>query len=330
MNTSDIETSDYKTFLLNRIKFSLILFLQIPALVLSFVLFTFLKKNHQAKKAPQNYALLILLSVNFIQLSFTLPLNLNFYYHDNVTPATPAYCTGWVYLEFTLCSISEYLMATISVQRHMLVFNRYVLQIRRMRILLHHLPLYLSIIYPMTFYFFAVIMYPCDGTQWDYTSNICGPAVCYLVYDKVLGTLDWSINNGLPMVIIGLANIVLIVRVVKQKREQQRRLSWKKQRRLTLQLFCISSLYLVAWAPCLIVALVQILGYPTFLAQIQIDYLLFLISFIILFLPWIYLGLLPGLFVWIKTLCRHGPPQNTIGTIAQTQLITRTRVGIIH
>ncbi|CAF0868657.1 unnamed protein product [Rotaria sp. Silwood1] len=219
-------------------------------------------------------------------------------------------------------------MATISVQRHMLVFNRNVLRIRRMSILLHHVPLYLSVIYPMTFYFFAIIIYPCDGTQWDYTSNICGTAPCYLVFDKVLGTFDWSINNGLPMMIIALANIVLIVRVIKQKREQHQPLPWKKQRRLTLQLLGISSLYLIAWMPCLVVALVQILGYPTFLAQIQTDYLLFFMSFIILFLPWIYLGLLPGLFLWIKILCHCIKPRNSVGTIAQTQLITRARVAV--
>jgi hypothetical protein len=165
----------------------------------------------------------------------------------------------------------------------------------------------------MIFYVFAILLYPCDGTQWDYTNNLCGFADCYLLFNKVFGTFDWSVNNGLPMVVNALANIMLIVRVVRQKRRQQRPVKWKQQRRMTVQLFCISSLYLVAWTPCLIVGLVQILGFPTFLAEIQTDYLLDLIYIVCLFLPWVYLGLFPELSIWIKTLCRCGQAHNAIG-----------------
>jgi hypothetical protein len=214
-------------------------------------------------------------------------------------------------------------MATVSVQRHMLIFNGHVLRIRWMRIVLHDLPLLFCLTYTMIFYFFAIILYPCDGSQWDYTNNLCGFADCYLLFNQVLGTYDWSVNNGLPMVFNALANILLIVRVVKQKRRQQRPISWIQQRRMTVQLFCISSLYLIAWSPCLIVGLVQILGYPTFLAEIQTDYFLDLIYVVCLFLPWVCLGLLPGLLVWIKTLAHCGEARNAVGIIPQTHLLTK-------
>lgn len=110
-------------------------------------------------------------------------------------------------MEFTLNEVSEYLMATISVQRHMLIFNRHILRIRCRRIALHHLPLVFCLIYPAIFHLFAILLYPCDGTQYDYSNNICGLATCYLVFDKTLGTLDWSVNNGLPMVIDVSANV---------------------------------------------------------------------------------------------------------------------------
>ncbi|CAF1001072.1 unnamed protein product [Rotaria sordida] len=174
-----------------------------------------------------------------------------------------------------------------------------------MRIVLHNLPLLFCLIYPMLFYFFAIVLYSCNGTQWDYTSNLCGFAHCYLLFDKVLGTFDWAFNNGLPMVVNALANLVLIVRVVRQKRRFQQSLTWRQQRRMTVQLLTISSLYIVAWTPCLIVALVQILGYPTFLAQIQTDFFLDLIYVVCLFLPWVYLSFLPQLTKWIKELFHY-------------------------
>jgi hypothetical protein len=316
MSTSDTDIFDYNKFVLHQTKFSVLLLLQIPAFALSLLIFTFFMKNRTIIRAPHNQALLILLIVNFIQLTFTLPLDIHFYYLGYVSPATPIFCTWWTFFEYTLYVISEYLMATISVQRHMLVFNAHVLRICWMRIVLHKLPLILCLIYPVVFYFFSIIIYPCDGTQWDYTSNLCGFADCYLLSNKVLGTFDWSMNNGLPMLINALANIMLIVRVIKQKHSQHRPVTWKKQRRMTVQLFCISSLYLAAWSPCLIVGFVQILAFPTFLSQIQSDYFLDLIYVVCL-------GLQPELLRWINKIYYCKQPRNVVGTMQQTQLLTK-------
>ena len=315
MENSSTEIFPYENNLLQRLKFSLLLTFHIPAYTLTLLTFIFFNKNRRVLRAPQNPALLILLLVNFIQLSVTSPLDLRFYFLGYVTPSTPTFCTWWTFIEFTLYVVSEYLMATISIQRHMLIFNAHVLRIRWMRIAFHHLPLLFCVIYPLVFYFFAVILYPCDGTQYDYSHNICGLAPCYLLFNKILGTFDWSVNNGLPMVANALANLLLIVRVIRQKLHQNQPVSWRKQRRMTIQLFCLSSLYLLAWSPSLIVGLVQILGFPTFLAQIQIDYLLDLIYIVSFFLPWVCLGLIPELLAWIKVLGHLGKPRNRVTNI---------------
>ncbi|CAF0711958.1 unnamed protein product [Adineta steineri] len=322
MNTTDSEVFVDTKFLLHRIKFSILLILQIPAFILSLLIFSFFIKHRTIREAPHNRALLILLIVNFIQLLFAIPLSLNFYAVGYVSPATPAFCTWWTFFAYTFYVTSEYLMATISVQRHLLVFNGHILRIRWKRILFHHLPLVFFLIYPATFYVFVIILYPCDGTQYDYTNNLCGFSNCYLIFNKFLGTFDWAFNNGLPMVINALANIMLIVRVVQQKRRQQRPVTWKQQRRMTVQLFCISSLYLFIWSPSLIVGLVQILSYPTFLADVQTEYFVFILDTICLFLPWVCIGLLPELLVWIKVLCHCQQRHNAVGSV-----ITRTQLN---
>ncbi|CAF0728748.1 unnamed protein product [Adineta steineri] len=322
MNITDSEVFVDTKFLLHRVKFSILLILQIPAFILSLLIFFFFIKHRTIREAPHNRALLILLIVNFIQLLFAIPLSLSFYAVGYVSPATPTFCTWWTFFDFTFYVTSEYLMATISIQRHMLVFNGHILRIRWKRILFHHLPLVFCLIYPITFYVFVIILYPCQDAPWDYESNLCGAADCYLVFNKFLGIFDWGFNNGLPMVINALANIMLIVRVVQQKRRQQRPVTWKQQRRMTVQLFCISSLYLVIWSPSLIVGLVQILGFPTFLAEVQTEYFVFILDTICLFLPWICIGLLPELLVWIKTLCHCQQRHNAVGSV-----ITRTQLN---
>ncbi|CAF3922992.1 unnamed protein product [Rotaria sp. Silwood2] len=112
---------------------------------------------------------------------------------------------------------------------------------------------------------------PCDGTQWDFTSNLCGYANCYLVYNKVLSTIDWLANNGSPIVVIIIANVSLVIRIIKHKRRQQKSIPWKKQRRMTLQLLSISSLYLVAMLPSLTIEVTQQLNSPRFLVNFQAD-----------------------------------------------------------
>ena len=256
MNDTDVETIDDEKFVLHRVKFFLLLVLQISSILISISIFIFFLTHRALFRVRQNQALLLLLVVNFIQASFDLPMVIHFNPLGRVSPATPRYCTWWTFLEYTLIVASEMLMATISIQRHILIFRAQLLNNRLYRYLLHHLPLLFCLIYPVTIYLILVVFYPCDDTQWDYNSNVCGLANCYLVYSKVLGTYDWAVDNGLPVVIIIFANAALAVRVVRQKRRRQQLVTWRKQRRMTLQLLSISCLYFFTWFPNLIIGLV--------------------------------------------------------------------------
>lgn len=319
-----IDNDSHSNYHLDRIKFSLLLSFQIPAYLLSLLIFFFFIKNSRVLAIAHYPAILILLIVNFVQLTVTLPISVLFYSRGHVTPRSPIFCQWWIFIEFSLYSISEYLMATISVQRHMLVFNGHLLRISWIRYVFHHAPLFLAIFYPTLFYFCAILLYPCDGSQYDYHRNLCGFVPCYLLYDGVLGGLDWTFNNGVPMIINAIANGLLIFRVVYQKRQQNRTLTWKQQRRLTVQLTWISSLYLIAWTPCILVGLAQSFGFRTFLVDVQNDYFLDLVYLVCLFLPWICLGLLPELFPWIKGMCPRRFARNAVSAVGQLVFSTAT------
>ncbi|CAF3055715.1 unnamed protein product [Rotaria sp. Silwood2] len=293
-------------FVLHRTKFFILIILQIPAIVITLLIFAFFITHRTMLNILQNQALLILLIVNFVELVADLPMPISFYYHGYISPATNGYCIWWTFFEYNLHLISELIVATISIQRHILIFQANVFHTRFKRFLLYYVPLALCFIYPIIFYIIIIFLYPCDGTQWDYTSNMCGYANCYLVYNKVLGTFDWAANNGSPVVIIMLANMALVIRVIRHKRRQQQANSWKKQRRMTIQLLSISSLYLFAWLPSLTIGVTQQLNSPSFLANIQTDYTLDFMYSIALLSPWIYLKLLPELLKWIRNLLHRG------------------------
>ncbi|CAF4901970.1 unnamed protein product [Rotaria socialis] len=249
-----------------------------------------------------------------------MPLTLHFYLLGYISPASPIYCTWWTAFEYTSFVSSAFLLAAISVQRHMLIFNGPFLKKPWMRTLLHDLPLILCLIYPVLFYLFAIILYPCDGTQWDYTNNGCGFADCYFAFDKVLGTFDMLVNSATPVIIDITANVILIVRVARQKRRLQQSVAWRQQRRMILQLFCLSGLFFVAWMPGVIIMLVQMLYDPMFLLEIQMDYLFDLIDVEYVFLPWVSLAFFPELNKWMKKVFSCRPAINQVGTSRQQQL----------
>ncbi|CAF1675094.1 unnamed protein product [Adineta ricciae] len=301
-------------YILHRVKFGIYITLEVPSIVLSLLIFIFFLTHQHILRIRQNQALLLLLIVNFVQIVLNLPMVIHYNHLGYISPATKAYCIWWEFIEYTLNASGEILMSIISIQRHLLIFHGELFHKRFYRYLLHHIPLSLfGIIYPIVFYFCVILLYTCDGTQLDFTLNACGMTACYLVYSKVLATYDWIVNNGMPIILITFANAILLARVVRQKLRRQRVMPWKKQRRMTIQLLSISSLYFLGWFPSIMIAVVQQLWSPTFLADAQVDYIYDLIYLICLFLPWVCLGLFPEFTNWIRMyVFRRNAAQNII------------------
>jgi hypothetical protein len=299
--------------LLNKIKFILLITLQIPGIILTLLIFTFLITHRTMLKDVQNQPLIFLLIINFLSLTIDLPMPINFYRLGYVSPATAGYCTWWTFFEYSFNLASELLMGTISIQRHILIFHSNILQVRWKRYIYYYLPLLLSLIYPNIFYLFAIVIYPCDGTQWDFTSNGCGYNNCYILYDKVLSTYDWIADDGLPAIIIIFSDTILVIRVIYQKSRRVQGVSWRKQRRMTLQLLGISSLYLIALLPSVVIGVIQEFSTWSFYAQIQSDYALDLTYLVCPLLPWIYFGIMPKFTKWIVNgLHRVGTSRNIV------------------
>ena len=286
---------------LYRVKFILLLVLQIPALLLILMIFIYFLTNRRQLKDVRHKALLLLLIVNFIELTFDMPMPIHFYALGYVSPATPAYCTWWTFFEYSLDVIIGLLTVVISIQRHILIFHDHILRIRVKRYLFYYFPLLICIIYPLVLYTVLILFYPCDGTQWDYTSSVCGFANCYVVYSKSLATFDWTAETGLPTVLIIIANVSLVIRVVKHKYRREQRINWRKHRRLTLQLLSLSVLFLIALLPSLVIGLGQQLFDPSFGVQIQQDYIIELGYLVWFFLPWVLLRQISGFTQWIRT-----------------------------
>lgn len=126
-------------------KFLLLLFLQIPAIIVSLVIFFFYKKHPDLLKNIRHQSLIILLIVNFLQLTIDMPMPIHFYRLGYISPATSSYCTWWTFFEYNVEVMSALLMCVISIQRHFLIFHHHLFGISWKRAILHHLPSCLSL-----------------------------------------------------------------------------------------------------------------------------------------------------------------------------------------
>jgi len=297
---------------LYRVKFIVYLILQITAILITITVFIFFSKHPTLLRSSQNHGLLLLLTINLIQLLINMPMVLHFYDWGFVNPPTSVHCVWWTYFEYNIYAINGYLLGTIGIQRHLFAFHSKLLRTLSMRIWLHYLPLAFCVVYPSIFYIFAIVTYPCDSNPWDYTKKLCGYGNCYLVYDKFLGTFDLFVNNSLPVIIDIIANILLICRVYVHKNRVGQSVRRRQQRRMMIQLACLSSLYLVCWTPFLVVIFVNVLVDPSFMNEIQIDYFSDMLYMVHLLLPCMCLIFFPELRRWIAYWYPHRQNRNTI------------------
>ncbi|CAF3918459.1 unnamed protein product [Adineta steineri] len=240
------------------IKFIILLITEILSLICSLCIIIFLCRNRLAlvKKNLHNHFVLLLVSVTLINLTVDLPFTIAHYRLGYDEYRKISFCLWWYWIDYTLLIISIFLTAAASIQRHILIFNAHWFHIRRRRWLLHFLPIIICLFYPALFYLVVIILYPCDYSNDEDDQSCIDP--CYSD-DNILFNYDWIINTAFPLTTIIFANITLVIRVIRSmSRIRQRQiLIWKRQRKLTLQLFILSLLYIIVWVPATVISILQ-------------------------------------------------------------------------
>ncbi|CAF1570228.1 unnamed protein product [Adineta steineri] len=293
-------------------KLIVMLILEIPSIVLSILILIYFGMYREARSELRNHGWFILLIVNFFQLIINLPMPLSYYYLNKISPATNAYCVWWTWCEYSLNSIGLFLMAWISIERHIIVFHSHtMLEKRWKKWIFHFIPLIFCLIWPPLFFFVFVVISPFCTTEWDFNTVLCG-SPCYFT-DVSLSQFDFNFDLVIPIIIIMLANVTLVIRVIYQKISRQQVINWRHHRKMVLQLWIISSLYIGFWLPNIITILVQITILPSFMDE-QLETMEFIVYFIPLLLPMVCLTALPELIKKVKNIITR-PQFNVIDVV---------------
>jgi hypothetical protein len=178
---------------------------------------------------------------------------------------------------------------------HLLVFHAHLVRTKRGKFLFHYQPLAILVTYTTIYYIFAIFAYSCEN-DFDYESAWCG-FVCYSNFaPNGLQLFEYLAHEIFPLFLEALISILLILRVVLQKRRMRQQADWRKNRKMVLQLVSVSFVTIAFNMPDVINPLFQLTsGYLPIPDDVQgqiLDYLGFGSS---IFLPFACLATIPKL-----------------------------------
>ncbi|CAF1172750.1 unnamed protein product [Adineta ricciae] len=297
-----------------KIRFWLLLLLDIPAVLCSFFLLYHLLLKRDLRQALHNHVVILLLFVILSVLLIDVPSYIVVLSTGYVWLAFPWFCNIWSFVSFGLFDMIAILMALGSMERHILVFHSSWMNSTRNRFLFHYLPLTLVTFYGIVFYIW-VIFFPSCSNIYDYSQPYCGYP-CYFD-QQIVGNYDFIVNVYIPMLTIVIFNVGLIVRQIRQKKRIDQIIQWRKHRKMIVQMLSVCCLYLIFYLPCLISAIPIHLGFLNNFLINLFPVLAFNAYFIPLLMPYVVLASLPSIWQkwaiikWMKTQNRVAPVMAT-------------------
>ena len=318
-NTASISYDSYR----RPVTFGLLSAVVPPSIVCALVILGFSLSHWHAMvgKSVHHHAILLLTVLSFVYTVSDLPFSMNYLRIGSHPYRSIPFCLWWYWYDYSILASCLFLTATASVQRHILIFHAHLLQVRNKRLLLHYIPLIISIAYPPLIFVVLMFFYPCQ-LYYEPNEGWCAYP-CYLD-NTVPFQVDWFINTILPVFIIIVANVALIIRVTcsMNRIRQQQRSVWKRQKRLTLQLLAFSSLYIVVFFPTTAVAIINRWFLPNLYTDVPTIYYIFHLSYFVCPLqPFLCIFALPELRHFIDRQAkrlRREIPRNTITVMGST------------
>ncbi len=215
-----------------------------------FIFIQFIRKRMLKHHIPYHVIFLILV-FSFLQVTMEHPILFSYLYNGILLIQSDNFCKFWSCLEFFFNGTILMLMCYGSIERYLFIFHRNL--VHQHLILLHYLPITFFVLYPLILYIGLICFYPCVN-QFDYTMITCG-GPCYL-YEPILSAIDTILDLALPLGVCTIANILLLVRILRQKHRMRQQHMWKKNRRLAIQLLSIVILHNIVWFPVIICLLI--------------------------------------------------------------------------
>ena len=280
------------------VKFSLYLLFLIPSVICAIFILYNLLFYRTFSRALNNHVLILLLFISVICQVTIYPWMLYFYHTPTPWPRSLVFCMIWGFIDWGLYVTQIILVAWTSIERHILIFHDKWILTKRNRFLIHYLPLSLLLSYCLIFYMVAYFFPPCENHVDPY--KIACVDVCLYGY-YAFNMWETIVHQILPNLIIVFFSITLLLRVLWQKHRIHQPIQWRKHRKMTIQLFSITLIYLIFSFPNTLLVLMYLCGVSYDTDEGFKKCAEFFSYFTILFFPFVCLFSLPEL----RTRIRH-------------------------
>ena len=271
----------------NQIKFNILLIIQLFSFACYLYVFNQFYRKRHLRERSHYHVILLLLIVSFLFITVALPLTEAYLFTSYVFLASETFCSVWIWIHYSLNIVNLYLMAFASIERNWLIFHPRLMIDKSRLIIIHYLPLTISLLVPPIFYFAAIYMYQCEQ-YYNYTQLLC-KWPCYF-YNETWTNINLFLNNYTPLFCIPGFCLVIYLRVFIQKRAMKRKFfQWRRDKKLIFELWAMLCLYLFIWMSIQFLSLNYTYWDYNFLIQAQTDYLFLFRYFIHLTYPFIVL-----------------------------------------
>ena len=262
-----MDNATVSLLLAQQIIFYIFLVLDISSLLCSCVLFyCYFRLTELRQQIRSNLMIIYLLAsvslLNVINIPLILPYFQNHYYiaamkYPNV------FCVFWIIFDYAMSSVHLWIIAILSLERYLLIFfKQSIVNDRKRRCFLYYILVPSIVLFLFLWYLCLVAFYPCEQTQFDYTHIICSSACYQTVASTAFLNFDWIISGLLPVFLTVFFTFILILHVLYQKHKIRRHLirqeTWRRTRKMFLQLLPITLSFLVFIMPLITVGLMAV------------------------------------------------------------------------
>jgi hypothetical protein len=160
--------SDGSTSWLTQVKFSLLLTFSIPSVICSILILVYFYKQRNTLSIHHHLTILLTI-LSILQVTTQIPLAMAYYRQGKVISATNSFCIWWAWWEYSLNGVSRFIMLWGSIERHFLVFHNSLMATKIRRLIFHILPTFITAIFPLLFYFVALVLNSCEN-HWSFNT----------------------------------------------------------------------------------------------------------------------------------------------------------------
>ena len=226
----------------------------------------------------------------------------------------------WVYVDYAFYSAQVALFAWATIERHILIFHDRWVSTPKRRRLVHYAPIVAIPTYCLVYYCLIYFGPFCENS---FDSFVAGGIYIPCLFSRTfLGSWDLFVHQVIPTALIVVSSVGLIARVVWQKRRLHQAVTWRKHRKMTIQLLSISSVYVVFNVPWTVLVFAFQYGLPAEIANVPLLYAGYLYYYVIFIFPFVCFGSLSELREKFKWMMFWRGNRRQVGptSIAQTRL----------